>query len=118
MSFKDEENYLDNLLKNVMEPHPVEPREREKKVVEENSIDNISIDDISFEEPLMVNLEEGLDLAELVSEEPITAVVESMESQIEEPIAEVMETVLEEPALTEEVMEDPHSFRHIQFRQP
>ncbi len=42
-----EENYLDNLLKNVMEPHPVQPRERGQD--EEDSVEN-EVTDFSLDE--------------------------------------------------------------------
>ena len=44
MSNKDEENYLDNLLKNVMEPHPVQPRERETVDVDEQPVEELTED--------------------------------------------------------------------------
>ena len=65
-----EESYLDNLLKNVMEPHPVQPREREQE-----------------EEPVVEKTEVNLDeLLESVEEE---AVVEEPEVNLDELLASV-----------------------------
>ncbi len=43
-----EENYLDNLLKNVMEPHPVQPRERgqDEEDSAENEVTDFSLDEL------------------------------------------------------------------------
>lgn len=126
-----EENYLDNLLKNVMEPHPVQPREREQTETIEEENENSTIEMMTEETPteeipdlnldeLMKSLEE-VPMEELVMEEPVEAeapepdlnldeLMKSLEevpmeeSVIEEPLIE--EATIEEPVIEESLMEE------------
>ena len=98
-----EESYLDNLLKNVMEPHPVQPREREQEeepVVEktEVNLDELleSVEEEAVVEKPEVNLDE---LLESVEEE---AVVEKPEVNLDE----LLESVEEEPVVEEPMVEE------------
>ena len=113
MSNKEEENYLDNLLKNVMEPHPVQPRERGTDDVEEmlteepaeDSTNNLTID-MKTEEAQDFNMDD-LMLYEPETEEQ----EETMEEEISEPELNAEEQVPYEPETEEqeETMEEETS---------
>ncbi|MBQ2451426.1 MAG: hypothetical protein II273_07635, partial [Lachnospiraceae bacterium] len=101
-----EESYLDNLLKNVMEPHPVQPRGREQaeELVQEEP--EVKLDELlaSVEPGLEVETqpEEMLENVESVNQE---IQPEESELKLEELELEPVEAVMEEPVTVEEVLE-------------
>ena len=101
-----EESYLDNLLKNVMEPHPVQPRGREQaeELVQEEP--EVKLDEllVSVEPELEAEIqpEEMLENVESVNQE---VQPEESELKLEELELEPVEAVMEEPVTVEEVLE-------------
>ena len=105
MSNKDEENYLDNLLKNVMEPHPVQPRERETVDVGEQPVEELTEDST-----IEMKQEEATDFTiddlepEPIIEEAVIEEEPELESVIEEAVIE--EEPEPEPVIEEAVIEE------------
>lgn len=106
MSNKEEENYLDNLLKNVMEPHPVQPRERGTDDVEEMLTEE-SAEALTNNSTIEMKPEETQDfnMDDLIPDEPVTE--ETMEEEISEPELNQEEQVPDEPILEELAMDEP-----------
>lgn len=106
MSNKEEENYLDNLLKNVMEPHPVQPRERGTDDVEEMLTEE-SVEALTNNSTIEMKPEETQDfnMDDLIPDEPVTE--EVMEEEVSEPELNHEEEVPYEPILEELAMDEP-----------
>ncbi len=128
MSVKDEENYLDNLLKNVMEPHPVEPRERETGVEEDSTIEMKTeemqaesiLEELAAEEPVAEEVQAESILEELAAEEAPQAEQEEISiDEIESLLAEVnsnselIEEAPEEESILEELAAEDDLFKEL-----
>lgn len=111
-----EENYLDNLLKNVMEPHPVEPREREQTDTIEEDSENSTIEIVTEEPEMNLDelmktigesaIEDSVPLEEPITEEPVEAKAPESDLNLDDQMKSLEEVPVEEPVIEEPVKEE------------